>query len=308
MKEMGRKYENMEFEVNTQKTELGTTQSEFNNRIKELKAELKLQSEELNLFQQTAISRKDVIEVATSITENIQSQLDLFSKQIVREEQIEKIVKEQIKDFDLKYVHTLKKQVEFVVQPAMTKFENEIKVRFLKIVEAYEARAESKVATVIKKFEEVQDKARREWEKANKNAGPLGPLPKPVKRTPTPPPRKGQKKITRPAQIIPQADSRSIIHENLTETMLNTSSHLQQDEDPKYDEYYHSRKLNQSNSQTAPTALEKGKRSTSLNPTQIQQNEDMMLPIYHFEETIPEETMREDDELRNTNYQQVSNQ
>ena len=42
MKEMGRKYENMEFEVNTQKTELGTTQSEFNNRIKELKAELKL--------------------------------------------------------------------------------------------------------------------------------------------------------------------------------------------------------------------------------------------------------------------------
>ena len=90
--------------------------------------------------------------------------------------------------------------------------------------------------------------------------------------------------------------------------MLNTSSHLQQDEDPKYDEYYHSRKLNQSNSQTAPTALEKGKRSTSLNPTQIQQNEDMMLPIYHFEETIPEETMREDDELRNTNYQQVSNQ
>ena len=80
----------------------------------------------------------------------------------------------------------------------MSKFENEIKQRFMKIVEAYEARAESKVSTVIKKFEEVQDKARREWEKANKLAGPLGPLPKPQKRTPTPPPqKKGQKKITR---------------------------------------------------------------------------------------------------------------
>lgn len=45
----------------------------------------------------------------------------------------------------------------------------------MKIVEAYEARAESKVSTVIKKFEEVQDAARRDWEKANKLAGPLGP-------------------------------------------------------------------------------------------------------------------------------------
>lgn len=93
-----------------------------------------------------------------------------------------------LKDFDQKYIHMLKKQIDFIVQPSFIKFENEIKIRFMKIVEAYEARAESKVSTVIKKFEEVQDAARRDWEKANKLAGPLGPQPKPRKRNATPPP------------------------------------------------------------------------------------------------------------------------